>query len=565
MHLRHALVCGLLVASCTAPAPAPQTPALVASAPLPPVSAAPPPPTPARVTWRDEVLAACGSELECLKEPAGPLPEHLLSTLEQRCGGRGLVVAIEQPDLPFRRRQLLFEHLRKLADPNAADALAEYLSSRPAPHWAAEAAFALAEVGDLRAVPFLADRLLHDPATLYGKSADPDEQALARDDRERIVAARLLTDLVNIHPQQRDAIRSQCERATAAWSVETPAPHANAMRLLAAVQSPRALPRLRSWAFPLLTLPRTGQQPPFPSEWAVAQPALRYLGAMRDEPSWGQLAAQLERRKTDAGDIDISLAALMSGGRAMVGMALRAVSVGASDGMAEWGDPRAYPLLVRHAEDPKNNDDARMEACLAIPWVMRQDQAPSLAARVKKAASSRAARDHFTATCFARALSRRSFPAAEPVLIDLMSPAVPEAVRTHLAFALGRAGLTDAEASRLRTASKGSIEAAMAIAMGGSESAARDALGSLGEEELSRIRASLRAGLTFMSEEDIDGLLPRLERNAAISGLGSVMETAPYDQGPHSLTAVVLRHRLRSKGDEVSGRVLRYLWPEARP
>ncbi len=379
------------------------------------------------------------------------------------------------------------------------------------------------------------------------------------------MAARLLADLVTIHPQQRDAIRSQCERAAAAWSVETPAPHANGMRLLAAVQSPRALPRLRAWAFPLLPLPQAGQQPPFPSEWAVAQPALRYLGAMRDEPSWTQLAAQLDRRKTEAGDIDISLSALMSGGRAMVGMALRAVSVGASDGMAEWGDPRAYPLLVRHVEEAKNNDDARMEACTAIPWVMRQDQAPSLAARVKKAALSRSARDHFTATCFAHALSRRSFPAAKPVLIELMSPAVPEAVRTHLAFALGRAGLTDPEASRVRSNAKGTFEAAMAITMGGSESAARDALASLGEEELSRIRASLRAGLTFLSEEDIDGLLPRVERNATASGLGSVVETAPYDQGPHSLTSVVLRYRLRAKGDEASGRVLRYLWPEARP
>ena len=49
----------------------------------------------------------------------------------------------------------------------------------------------------------------------------------------------------------------------------------------------------------------------------------------------------------------------MQGGLTILGMTLRAVGVGSSDGFAQWGDPKAYDDLVKYAEDQQENEQAR--------------------------------------------------------------------------------------------------------------------------------------------------------------------------------------------------------------
>jgi hypothetical protein len=124
---------------------------------------------------------------------------------------------------------------------------------------------------------------------------------------------------------------------------------------------------LEGWADPKTKLPNEGAQPPFPEDWATAQSALRYLGWTKD-PSrgWQILEKQLHRRNKK---LDVSWDSLMQGGLTIVGMTLRALGVGASDGFAQWGDPKAYDELVKYAEDPMENEQGRMEACFAIAWV----------------------------------------------------------------------------------------------------------------------------------------------------------------------------------------------------
>ncbi len=64
----------------------------------------------------------------------------------------------------------------------------------------------------------------------------------------------------------------------------------------------------------------------------------------------------------------------MQGGLTILGMTLRALGVGASDGFAQWGDPKAYDDLVKYIEEPKENEQSRMEACFALSWVATDDQ-----------------------------------------------------------------------------------------------------------------------------------------------------------------------------------------------
>ena len=109
---------------------------------------------------------------------------------------------------------------------------------------------------------------------------------------------------------------------------------------------------MRAWANPKVPLPMEGQQPPMPEEWVVAQSAMRYAGMMKDKPTWPVLIGALKKRPEK---IDATMDSLMAGGIAILGMSLRAVGVGASHGLAEWGDNKGFkPLLpgFRHIPEP---------------------------------------------------------------------------------------------------------------------------------------------------------------------------------------------------------------------
>jgi HEAT repeat protein len=141
-----------------------------------------------------------------------------LEALRDGIGASGLVLALESVSQEnatktWHQTQQIFKMLRELADPKGGDALAEYLAQRGNHiHWQVEAAFALAEIGDLRAVPTLAARLRMDEQKIYSDDTDY-EMMLKRDNKERVIAARMLADLAVIHPDKRDLLREEAEDA----------------------------------------------------------------------------------------------------------------------------------------------------------------------------------------------------------------------------------------------------------------------------------------------------------------------------------------------------------------
>ncbi|PKN47367.1 MAG: hypothetical protein CVU63_06500, partial [Deltaproteobacteria bacterium HGW-Deltaproteobacteria-20] len=234
--------------------------------------------------------------------------KKFLAALRDGIGGVGLVMSLEavdksKPETMWHQTRVIFNLLKELADPRASDALVAYIEAGPQRHWKTEAAMRLAEVGDPRAVPYLAERMKLNTVKLYGDSELIEEKALARGDEERIVGARMLADLAKLHPDKVDTFREQAEDAVLFWISDMPQPHANALRFLAHVKSEKARTKLRDWSFPTVALPREGQQPPMPQEWVVAQSALRYLGVMKDDASWGKYETHLKRRRADANDI----------------------------------------------------------------------------------------------------------------------------------------------------------------------------------------------------------------------------------------------------------------------
>jgi HEAT repeat protein len=179
----------------------------------------------------------------------------------------------------------------------------------------------------------------------------------------------------------------------------------------------------------------------------------------------------LDRRKTEANDVDVTMDSLMGGGLAMVGMALRALGVGVADGYAQWGDARAYPILVKYIENKLENEQARMEACFALGWVTPNEKAPEIAEKIVKFAKGKDKRDQFTAACYSEAITRHPFPAANSKLIELLTSEMEPLLRWNIGQALGFAGLSPQDEAALTDKLKDPEvrnDAALALVIGGS-------------------------------------------------------------------------------------------------
>lgn len=488
--------------------------------------------------------------------------QKFLEALRDGVGAKGLVLALksvqkDKYDTEKFQTKLIFDMLQSLRDPRGGDPLAEYMAQPNIhPHWKTEAAIRLAEIGDLRAVPVLAWRMKQDPLKLYDKDKDPEYR---RDDNERVIAARMLADLAILYPEKKDEIRAQAYDGVMFWLTDLPQPHANGMRFVAAADAREALPKMRAWAAPKLKLPKEGQQE-FPPDWATAQSALRYLGWMKD--SWPLLEKQFNSRPKG---VDTTQESLLQGGLAVLGMVLRGVAVGASHGMAQWGDPKAYPILVKYIEDKANNESARLEACFSLAWVATDDQMKEIAKKVRELDKGDP-KTQVIRGCYLETLIRRPVPEATASLVDIIDGKSELEVQHQAARALGFSGFSQEVAKALFEKMKDTStrnDAALALLIGGDTDAVRRTLAmynDYGPEEMETLKVTYDNSFGYWSDVNYEkGDVARWIQNAnaatrvkvrdalqdwpkllltrAISGID-------YDNGPHSLTRVQMRMRL---------------------
>jgi HEAT repeat protein len=490
-----------------------------------------------------------------------------LEALRDGIGTSGLVLALssvsgENATKTWHQTRQIFTMIRDLADPKGGEALASYLGERGNHiHWQVEAASALAEIGDMRGVPTLAARLRMDEQKIYGDDTDY-EMLLKRDNKERVTAARMIADLAVIHPDKRDVLREQAEDALLFWTNEMVSPHANGLRALATMQSKKVVAPLRAWANPRVPLPLEGQQPPMPEEWVVAQSALRYVGLMKDQPSWPVLVGALKKR----GDkVDATMQSLLGGGMAILGMSLRAIGVGAAHGFAEWGDHRAFQPLLEYVEDPKENEQSRIEACSALAWVAKDEDFVTIAEKIKQYSGPDPA-DQVRQACLLETLITRPIAGTSDALIGLLNPESAFPVRHAVARAIGKAGIeADVEAQLFEKIKDEKLmnDAALALMLGGSPEVAGRALAALAgqpREVLDELQELWHGSFGYWSHRDLEeGHIFRYVDNAEAASriqidavpqgwvaeqLRRQFKNLQFDNGPHSFTRVVLRHRL---------------------
>jgi HEAT repeat protein len=489
--------------------------------------------------------------------------QKFLEALRDGVGGKGLVLALKSVDKSKRetekfQTQLLLDMLRAVEDPRAGDLLVQYIETNPHPHFKTEAAFRLAEVGDVRAVPTLAWRMKQDPLQLYNKDQDPEYR---RDDNERVVGARYLADLAILYPDKRPEIRAQAYEGVRAWITDKPQPHANGLRFMAAADAKEALPAMRKWSNPTVPFPHEGQQD-FPPAWATAQSALRYVGWMKDEQSWPVLENMLRKRPDK---VDATMDSLLQGGLAVLGMTLRAIGVGAAYGFAQWGDPKAYPILVKYIDDKLNNEQSRLDACFSLAWVATDEQMKEVARKVKELPKDDA-KAEVIRRCYLETLVRRPVPEATGTLVELINGTTDLNVQHQAARAIGFGGMTADTAGKLFEKLKDPTtrnDAALALLVGADADMARRTIASYADVDkaaLEELKGIYDATFGYWSDRNYEnGDVARWIANAQSASrvrLGDAIQDWPrlilarsiqgidYDNGPHSMTRVQMRIRL---------------------
>src|SRR5690606_31744168 len=140
--------------------------------------------------------------------------------------------------------------------------------------------------------------------------------------------------------------------------------------------------------------------------------------------------------------------ALMQGGLAILGMTLRALAVGAAQGLSELGDAKAMPALLKFVDDRKQHEQARMTACQAAVWLADETVAREIASRIESARGGADQATHFRASCWLTALGERPLPAVNATLSGFVATGPREQLELA-ARALGHAGVEAEQEQKL--------------------------------------------------------------------------------------------------------------------
>ncbi|HVZ32753.1 MAG TPA: HEAT repeat domain-containing protein, partial [Polyangiaceae bacterium] len=249
----------------------------------------------------------------------------------------------------------------------------------------------------------------------------------------------------------------------------------------------------------------------------------------------------------------------------ILGMSLRAIGVGAAQGFSEWGDHRAFAPLLTYIEEPKENEQSRMEACASLAWVAKDEDFVTIAEKIKQY-SGQSPQDQVRQACFLETLISRPIAGTSDALIGLLTADAGFAVRHAVARAIGKAGIEASVEAQLFTKLKDEKlmnDAALALMLGGTPDVASRALAALAgqpKEVLDELQELWYGSFGYWSYRDLDEghifryvanaeAASRIEFGGAPQGwvaeqLRRQFKNLQYDNGPHSFTRLVLRHRL---------------------
>jgi hypothetical protein len=228
-------------------------------------------------------------------------------------------------------------------------------------------------------------------------------------------------------------------------------------------------------------------------------------------------------------------------------------------------------------QDPKNNEQSRMSACAALAWVAEKEDFIEVAKKIQEY-SGMEKPDQIRRACFLETLIQRPVPGTAAALMSLMTPEAAVETRHQVARAIAKGGFDAAVEGQLFEMMKNEAlvnDAALALILGGTTDTATRAIAQYANKPkaaLDELGDLWYRSFGYWSTEDLEsGLIFKYVDNAdAISKLSIRMtqqewarvmlmkqfDNLAFDNGPHSFTRVVLRHRLwqMAKSDDQAKR-----------
>ncbi|NOY91058.1 MAG: HEAT repeat domain-containing protein [Deltaproteobacteria bacterium] len=386
-----------------------------------------------------EVIRAVAAGLGRTNDPAAAQPLFRLLTakpnmeatvidsLGKSVGAPGLATLLGQTQDTAVRRDLV-RLLAASHDPRAADTLAGLLDD-PEAEIKHTAAFALADLGDRRAMPAL---LL-----------------IAQDEEDDTLATRALALIRSI---------ATPEDAPALLEIFPRFPYRKAMllRALGATKSPDAV--------------RTVSAELAGDDVRAAALAMADIG---DDRSFRTLLDLVKRPR------DVDMAASNAADRSLPNEMLLSKRKSAILAMGRFGRPEAFDALVTVIEDDHDDYELRAMAASSIGMFATDEQLAQVLTKIHDATLPENTRRYYT-----QSLWQKPHPELDSQLLDLMASEQPREIRRAAALAVGYAGRADNDERLMAMldSENGRREAAFAILLGGGHEAVHHLLEVLHED-----------------------------------------------------------------------------------
>lgn len=434
--------------------------------------------------------------------------KRYIEALRNGIGGAGLVYALkvvphEVADLEVRGRYIL-EELRELADPAAAGAYKEYLKDeKNPPHYRAQIALALADVGDPDAVPYLAERMdkqgigfncgaEQTPKCLsnnLGWKRQPPVDADPVTFREQQFSSQDIGDLAMLYPDKKAQFLSVAGPHIKKFNSWFPAPWLVASRALAYMGDPETLDwtkkTVKDMKKPDEKLVNLGDPDPAcgankekgclifrMNEFATAT---RYVGHAGDPSYVDTLVKWIERPKDKHhNEIRLSMGEMELAQNPGFREFLLNTAQAAVDGLAEWGPgaQKASDKLLKLIKDKDHGMFPRLMAGRAFGMVAT----PADMVNALKESKASTDPDHRVAVMMAAQL--RPTPEVVAAALEQLAPTQDPAmlgVNAWAARVVGYGGTKGVEDKLLKLLDEKEtrVYAALAIALGGDDDLVR--------------------------------------------------------------------------------------------
>jgi hypothetical protein len=218
-----------------------------------------------------------------------------------------------------------------------------------------------------------------------------------------------------------------------------------------------------------------------------------------------------------------------------------------------------------------------MEACSALAWVAKPEDMVTIAEKIQKY-SGGDPKDEFRRMCFLETLITRPIPGTSTAILELIKPSSAMGTRHQAARAIGKAGFDKGIEDKLIEMMKDEqlmVDATLALILGGTPDTAARVVAmwvDKPKEALDELQDLWYKSFGYWSHEDLDKghvfrFVDNAEAIAKVELKDTPQEWAPvlltkqfenldFDNGPHSFTRVVLRHKLlqMAKGDDAPKR-----------